>query len=214
MFMAIFISLAIWQAHRAFVKQELLTSLTQHETSVTTLIPEVVTPEHQYQSIRIQGTFDNEHLFFLDNRWYGNLPGYEVLQVFKPAKGLPVLVNRGFLSHHGNRLIWPEISLFTGQIILEGRLNHPAPGFQLSNLDDTPNGWPKLIQSVDFNAISKKLGYPVAPYVVMIAENSPYGYPSAWQPSRLSPARHWGYSVQWGLLAVMVFIATVITMRK
>lgn len=213
-FVLIFTGLAIWQVQRAQMKQELLRDMKQHGTQVMTLVPDTFNPASQYRRIQLQGQFDHQHVFFLDNRWYQQVPGYELLQIFRPIHGLPILVNRGFVSHQGNREVWPEVATISGIVTIHGRLNHPKPGFQLADIDDTPTGWPKLIQSIDFDAISNKVKYPIAPYVVMIAEDSPYAYPSAWQPSILGAARHWGYAAQWGLLALTVSIATVITMRK
>ena len=205
----LFVSLSIWQWNRGFAKQRQLDQFHQQRLSLTK-VPLSINPQYDYQSIELYGSFDNEHYFFLDNRFYQHQPGYEIIQVLHVAHNLPILVNRGFISHQGQRRQWPTISLITVPVTIQGRLYHPQRGIQLAAVDDTPHGWPKLIQNIDFDAIATKLGYPIAPYVIMLNPESPYSYPTAWQPTTMSPARHWGYAVQWGLLACMVIIATLI----
>ena len=212
--MILFTCLSIWQATRGIAKQRLQNEFLVLSEKPMTTVPEIFSPQDQYKSVHLQGTLDNQHVFFLDNRFYQHQAGYDFLQIVQIPDSLPVLVNRGFVANHGDRATLPVVSYVEGQVTIKGRLYHPKRALQLSSADDTPLNWPKLIQTIDFDAIAAKLGYPIAPYVVMLDSESALAYPSAWQPIVVSPARHFGYAVQWGLLALMVLIATIVFSKR
>lgn len=219
-FLGLFVTLGCWQAFRGIEKRQLLDEYDKRGELAMATVPATFTTKYQYQQVALPGRWDNQRVFFLDNRFYQHQSGYNIVQVFYPsASGVPVLVNRGFIGlPNGSRDVPPEFYTTPGEVTLSGRLYRPKPGIRLSTVDINPAGWPKkwprLIQTLDVDAIATELGYPVAPYVVMLDAESSDAYPTEWQPTIMTPARHWGYAVQWWALALMVVVATVIFSRR
>jgi len=209
-----FICLGIWQAYRAVTKQQILQQYVLHGRELLEAVPSKIDDFFQYRQIRLSGQFDNQHIFLLDNRFYQHQAGFNVIQVLHSHNNQPILVNRGFISHQGDHSRIPEISLIQGESFFRGRLYRPKKELSLSQIEDTPLTWPKIIQNIDFESIAAKLGHPIAPYVIMLDNDVPESYPSEWQPSIITPARHWGYAVQWWLLAVLTAIGTVIFYKR
>ena len=209
-----FITLGCWQVSRAWLKTDMLERFESHKEAVLTQVSATLDLNLQYRKVTLRGRIDNQHVFLLDNRSYQHELGYEVVVPLTTSNDTTVLVNLGFVAHHNDRTQLPVIKLISGVVTVAGTLYHPKKSVVLSSVEELSTGWPKVIQSLDFSALSQKLGYAVAPYVVMLDKDSLLAYPSDWQPTVMTPARHFGYAVQWFLLALMVLIATIIYYRR
>src|SRR5690606_1902798 len=84
-FICLFISLGTWQINRGILKQNMLELESANEQSPaisnsTLLNKAILNPHHyQYRQAELQGYFDNQHHFLLDNQIHKGQVGYHVL---------------------------------------------------------------------------------------------------------------------------------------
>lgn len=172
----------------------------------------------RYRKVTATGGYLAGKQFLLDNRVevdeHGvKRVGYAILSPFKLAGGESViLVNRGWLPAGDERRILPRIDVAPGLRRIEGILNLPGGSFRLGKMD-SGDGWPRVIQFVDYDAISGRLQTDIYPAVIMLSPESEDGYLRNWRPVVEGAGIHYSYAFQWFAmsLAVMVlfFIFTV-----
>ena len=152
------------------------------------------------------GEFDNARSFLLDNRTNNSRVGYELVVPFNTAGGETVLINRGWLPQGRTRAILPEIDAVLGQVEIEASVYVPlGETFLLSAVQETPNSWPRVIQSLDIPQMSKAYGADLLPYTARLSEDSIAALAIDWPAVNMSPEKHRGYAVQWfAMLAALI----------
>lgn len=213
LFLPILVGLGVWQLERA---QEKKTQLAQWQQEADNLS----WPRRQIenlkpgQPVKLSGRYGKAS-WLLDNRTREGAPGYEVLTIFLPDEGRPVVVNRGWLQAPRRREQLPEITEPAGQVELSGRLSEfPQPPL-LKKVPDTDSNWPKRVQS-----LSHQRAQQVEPDVVGLVlrldgPEQPGAYRADWAPDRMGPQTHYGYALQWfSLAAVLVILTVVASYRK
>lgn|SRR3990167_3703872 len=206
------VSLGIWQLQRAQQKRALLQAYAarsqQAPLTASDLNP---TADLRYYRAKLEGTFENQHTFLLDNRTYQGHIGYEIYTPFK-IKGLNkiILVNRGWLPASSSRAELPTIPAATQTMSITGILNNPAAHFSLGSFaDSNANRWPLRIEFIDLQILSKLLGYPVFPYILWLDSSSKGSFTPAQQVTTISPEKHIAYAIQWFALAIGLLIVCV-----
>ena len=151
---SILVSLGLWQLERAEYK-----ALTQQILEENRTLPEleILAPlksdgKYRYRSVRIEGQFDVDHQYLLDNRIYKGRPGFLVITPFLYAnKKAAVLVNRGWLPLGKTRQELPEITVAENQQVIKGilaSLPGKLPSFGIG--PPTSGGsWPRIIRDVE-----------------------------------------------------------------
>lgn len=205
--LAVLIQLGNWQLDRSGQKQQLIERQTAalHE-SVLDLSTEAAAPSEtsRYRQATATGHYDVQHQFLLDNQINDGKPGYLALTPFVLTnRTQAVLVNRGWLPLGQNRSLLPDVSLATPISNIRGRINHfPSIGLLLPGAEQPSDGWPARVQVANSQVLSKKLGYPLLPFQIELAEDQPNGYQRAWRTSTLMlPEQHKAYAYQWFALA-------------
>lgn len=207
-FLPLLVGLGIWQLERAGEKQSQLKQWQQQAGSMSW-------PEQQAsglavgQPVTVTGQY-GEVSWLLDNRTRDGAPGYEVLTLFFPEQGSPVVVNRGWLQAPRRRDQLPEISRPTGTLRVEGRLSEfPEPPV-LKTVPSEDGGWPKRTQSLS-HAQALDIQNNVAGLVLRLSgTEQPGAYRADWAPDRMGPQTHYGYALQWFSLAVALVILTLV----
>jgi surfeit locus 1 family protein len=123
----LFVRLGLWQWHRAQHKQELAADFGAGGQSVVDLGARAVSELPRYAQLRLQGSYDGEHQFLLDNMSHDGRPGYEVLTPLRLTDGRTVVVNRGWLPLTASRSQLPQVAL-----------DSPGPQAPVGRLDDLP----------------------------------------------------------------------------
>ncbi len=154
----------------------------------------------------LQGSYDGQHQFLLDNMSHAGRPGYEVLTPLQLADGRTVIVNRGWVALSASRARLPEIGLdATAPVTALGRLDDlPVAGIALGHVAPAPGtAWPKLTSFPTMADLAAALGRPLEPRQLLLDADQPLGYVRDWRPSGLGPARHLAYAVQWWTFAAL-----------
>lgn len=220
--MPILVGLGFWQLQRADYKQGLQDLYEQRSAAASVALSELAPDQDvTYVQVQLQGRFDNEHHFLLDNRVLNGRPGYEVISAFqlnpavKMASGKVfelIWVNRGWVPLIGSRNTLPEIaSLFEQTLTLSGQLVKPSKAFVLADVP-LSGVWPEVIQSIELPQMNERLlltqrgqqSAQVAPYLLRAAANEPGSFQVNWQPVNTSPEKSLGYAVQWFLMALVL----------
>lgn len=164
----------------------------------------------RYFPVRLEGEYDNEKVFLLDNRTYQGRAGFEVIAPFATVEGRTVLINRGWIPlEGGSREILPKPAPVEGRKSVAGLVYVPA-GEQVMLGDESPfDGWPRVIQSLDMDRMFNELGVDprgkeVFPHTIRLAREAPGVLQRNWRVTAMSPERHRGYAVQWFSLAAVL----------
>lgn len=206
---AAMIGAGFWQLDRARQKIEVQAQYEARREAppVKVVSGELPPPEAlRFRRVRLAGRYLAQRQFLLDNRPRpGAGPGYEVLTPLERDGGELVLVNRGWIPAPVDRQALPPVPVDERPREVRGTLVEPERGFTLGAVDASER-WPRRIQYIDYQALAERLGRPVYPAVLMLAPAAGDGYRRDWQPVLEGPAKHYGYAVQWFLMAAAVLV--------
>lgn len=207
------ISLGFWQLGRADKKTAILAKQqlsVGKEVIRSASAINVDGEELRYRKIELSGQYDQEHQFLIDNQILNGQAGYFVMTPFKlnNSSNKAVLVNRGWLLLNKDRRILPELSIAVLATTLSGRINNfPVVGIRLAGAEIPTKTWPSVVQVIDNNILSKKLGYSLLPFQIELDHAMPDGYSREWKKNTIMPPeKHIAYAVQWFALAITLTI--------
>lgn len=211
-FLPLLLALGFWQLDRAADKQALLADWSDagaapawEELAAGELIPG--------QPVRLRGRF-SEYTWLLDNRTRDGQAGYEVLTLFTPEQGPPVVINRGWVAAPRQRGELPAITDPDGPVALTARVSdYPRPPV-LGDSEPEQN-WPRRVQQLS-PAMVRELAPTVPARTLKLAgSNQPGAFRADWEPDIMGPQTHYGYAVQWfGLALALVILTIVASYRK
>jgi cytochrome oxidase assembly protein ShyY1 len=208
----VLISLGFWQLQRADEKAAL--GKTWEARQVQPAVPveavlELAPQALAYLPVSASGRYEQQRYFLLDNRSRDRQFGYEVLALFRPASGAPLLlVNRGWVAGDASRLSLPQIPAAQQQSLAGYVYVAPGEPYLLAE-QQLVDEWPQRLQAVDAALIAQLLGEPVFPYPVRLHDDQPDALLAQWAVVNVSPEKHTGYAVQWfsmALALVIIFI--------
>ena len=170
----------------------------------------------RFHRVETTGSFDDLHQFLLDNRTHEGRVGYHVLTALRFDDHTGVLVNRGWVPTGANREILPDVVAPKGEQHVLGKLFPPPRVFLLGSSGYENDGWPLVVQSVDFERMQALLGYVLLDSMVMMDPDTLGGYTRVWEPYYgITPERHKAYAFQWFSLATaLLIIYIVMTVRR
>lgn len=209
-----------WQLDRAEQKLAMRQAFeASSKADIVNLNNDLPQPETiRYRKVMATGEYLSGKQFLLDNRVRVNengvkQVGYDVLTPLRLVNGHVVLVNRGWVPAHDRRQL-PRIDVKPVNRSVEGIINLPGKSFRLGEMD-SGDGWPRIIQYIDYTALAGRLQADVYPAVVMLAPGEEEGYLRDWQPVVEGPRIHYSYAVQWFAMSLAVVILFfVFTVRR
>jgi len=208
LFLPLLLSLGVWQLNRAAEKKELLTSWQSQATESTwaELVAEQPMPG---RPVTLTGLF-SDRTWLLDNRTRKGQAGYEVLTLFLPLQGPPVVVNRGWLPAPRTRDLLPAVTSPDGVVTLAGRLaDYPVPPV-LAQSPEQDGQWPRRVQALPRQQVAIEVVSPAPVIVTLTDDDQPGAYLTGPAPNVMGPQVHYGYALQWFALAAALTILTVV----
>jgi cytochrome oxidase assembly protein ShyY1 len=211
--LASFVSLGRWQWHRGETKQDVWAEF-EREVAPISLGSTRLSEVARFARIEIEGRFDPEHQFLLDNRSHQGRPGYEVLTPFITNSGRSLLVNRGWLPYTGFRDRLPDVAMTaTATQSITGRVEElPVAGLESGRAPPAESApWPKLTSFPTHAELEAALGQELEgrkleSRILLLDAELPGGYLREWRPPGLDPSRHFSYAIQWWGFAVVLLV--------
>jgi len=207
----ILMSLGLWQLSRAEQKastqQALNASLSLSELEIVS--PLNVDEVNRFRHVRLEGRFDTQHQYLLDNRIHKGRPGFLVITPFWYANENSVLlVNRGWLPLGQTRQDLPNITVADAPRVIRGILADlpgKLPSFGIGP-STSGGGWPRIIRDVEIEQIGLDLGYTMSPYLLQLEQADSAAYTQNWQAIASGPEKNQSYAIQWFSMALVIVI--------
>ena len=206
----LFVSLGNWQLQRGNVKYTIESKQADSSTSAQTDdLPATPYANWRYKQIQLQGHYQTQQQFLLDNQIRDRLAGYAVLTPFYSlAYEQWVLVDRGWIAQGLKREQLPSVVLDEQPRTISGSVYVPYDdSFSLGDIaEGEDSGWPRRIQYVDYQAMSERLGVELLPFTVRLNADQEDGYRRDWVANQMSSQKHYGYAFQWFAMAVAIVV--------
>jgi surfeit locus 1 family protein len=201
----ILVYLGFWQIHRGNIKNQIQTTFSHRSISTPLDLNQEkkIDLEKNYFPGIMQGHFDNQHTFLLENKIYLHKIGYEILTPFiLKDKQQAILVNRGWIPQGIDRKQIPKIPSWDNELMIHGLIVFPNKTFSFKQKD--VHVWPKRILSINPNFLEKN---NFQSFIVIINTKQDYSFTPLWQPISLQASRHYAYAFQWLALSLTLLIA-------
>ena len=210
-------ALGNWQAGRSQEKRQLAERFDQGSADVVLQVrTDTEVEKFSFRRVQMTGNYIASRQFLLDNRTQDGVAGYNVLTpLMLGTSDVAVLVNRGWVPIGESRERLPDIVVSADERTVHGALS-PAPRvFLLGDAGHGVSDWPRVVQSVDWEAMQAALGVGVLPAQVLLSDDEPDGYQRTWTPYYgITPERHKAYAVQWYALAATLFVLYTVASVK
>lgn len=215
------IALGFWQLDRAEQKRVMHNVFLERKQADAIKLNERMLsadPEELYwRHIELSGEFKGERKIFLDNQVLNRKAGYYVYVLFSPVgSDQSVLINYGWIVAGSDRTLLPEVDLPNGTVTLEGIIKGvPSTGITLEEtaVESIQNNI--RAQSINIGKLSNLLNEKLAPFIVRLEKESPFGLTRQWALPGSDEAMHLGYAFQWfALAATLLVIFIVVNLHK
>jgi surfeit locus 1 family protein len=164
-----------------------------------------VADDVRFRRVELEGYYDTDYQFLLDNRVHQGVVGYHVLTPLHIAgSDQRVLVNRGWVALGVDRAHPPRIDTPADLQRISGVAVVPAAHyFSLADPEPVRGAWPTLWQNLELSRYRASVPFPVQPVIVLLDPASPAGgYVRQWARLDAGIATHESYAFQWFSLAV------------
>jgi len=198
----IMLGLGVWQLVRADEKNAMLlaakTAAAKPAVDIQT-VAELPVAAARYERVRATGEYLHELQFLWDNRVHRGRAGYEVLTPLQLSTGEVLLVKRADLPD-----TTIDNTLQAAGVHIEGALSNPSRGFASGPAFSATARFPKVLQYIDYAAVSGAIKLPVLPVLLqpLASQANAATLELVWQPTAFGPERHYGYAFQWFAMAV------------
>ncbi|GAB4215857.1 MAG: SURF1 family protein [Rhodoferax sp.] len=215
---AVLVSLGRWQANKGDALEAVLKQRAEragHGPIVVSGAP-VDPAAVQDMPVRVRGTYDAAHQFFLDNRQEAGQAGVHVITPLKiEGSETYILINRGWVGWSLGRSVLPVVPTPSGTVEVVGRGEVPSTKrFWL--MPDREDLNPKLWSRIDLTRAARDFGWVFQPIVIQqTGGDAPDRLVRHWLPPDDRVAQHRGYAFQWyGMAIALVVFYAVALWRK
>ena len=207
------VSLGIWQLERADEKRAYEDRYYQRLGQMPVAPPADLT-DADFLQIRLEGRYDAQRYFLIDNQIHEGRVGYQVVAVFRTDDGRGWLINRGWVPAASRREQLPEVPTPAEAVTIVGVIWPELGLLPLLTEENWSEGWPKRVQRLDVNKMARLL-----PGIESLEVRLEQGWPGVFVAPRLEmvvlPAKHLGYAAQWlGLGAALAIGYLLFGFRK
>jgi len=164
-----------------------------------------------YQPLDFQGTFLDEHTYYIDNQTFEGKAGYSVVTPLA-SDGKIFLVNRGFIPYELRDQL-PDVQDVKGKVNISGVLGPINKPILLNETLQDPIH--KRLQYVDQAFISKQLNHKLEAEIITQQSGEGLLIPLPLKSPYLSHHRHQAYAIQWLILGLCgVFILLIASLKR
>lgn len=208
------VGLGFWQLDRAKQKSTIQQKQLQQQASAPISVgasgdlPNYEAAEAEFTKVQLNGQFDAQHIWLLENQVYQGQLGFHVIQVFLLNDGSGILVDRGWQAHSGDRSKLPAIDVAAQAQQISGQLVRASNNRLLQDQNFTKS-WPRWILQIDTTAMAQQIGVQLEPWLVQINPEDPTALMAHWQHVTMPASKHIGYAIQWFAMALTLLILTV-----
>lgn len=204
---ALFIRLGIWQLDRLTWRRGLNAEVAAHIAAAPVAIEQLPrdSAAMRYRRVQLTGVYDYANEIVITQRIRAGSPGVNLLTPLRlPGRDTAWLINRGWVyspdAKDIDRTKWREPDTAT---VLAFAL--PATTIAANTAGVVS---PKIMRSLDFDAVQKGVPYPIARVqLVQLGDTSPKGnIPPRLQPPATDEGPHKSYAVQWFSFAAVALI--------
>ena len=208
---ALTLALGSWQMGRARYKEALQARYeTLSRQPPVAIGPHAINPaDLALRRVEVRGTYQPEHMIFLDNRIHNHVPGYHVLMPVRiSGSSRHVLVNRGWTPAPRLRSELPPVRTPAGEVLIEGIA--VAPGGRYVELSEQVTAG-RVWQNLDIARYREATGLDLQDVVVQQVSAQDDGLVRQWSPPDYGRNTHLAYAVQWFALAAAIAIYYLVT---
>jgi len=203
------VKLGFWQSDRALEKEQRLAKIETLSAKKPISLKQVLSiteKDSVFNDINdfpvyIEGEFNKNQVFLLDNQVNKGRLGYRVYQVVVTEKHA-VLVSLGWVQGSINRQELPNVAALTGQHKFRGHIRLIEVGILLQEQVFSNVQWPLRVQQIELEKFSSLIDHQLLPFVVYLDKNEQLGFEKNWQPIVMPPEKHRAYAFQWFSLAI------------
>lgn len=210
----ILLSLGTWQLNRAAEKRVLEAAYAEQQAQPPSQLSKenlLTLPDHR--RVFVQGHFDGDHTWLLDNKQRRGRVGYEVVAPFYLQEGGQILVNRGWLAGNDRRENLPDIPAVAGTQMLFGEVVSVSTHPLLDGASDRAD-WPRVIMAIEPAVMAQQLNQPLPERYLRLDDTSPGALVTEWQTVNISSDKHSGYAFQWFGMAFALAVWFVVANTK
>lgn len=203
----VLIRLGFWQLSRAEEKETLLEVWAEQQALPAIEWRLGIDEQNKYRRVLATGEFDVSRYWLMEGRHLNGILGFDLVMPFRIHGGDNyILVNRGWLPAGQYRELLPEFRTPSGIQSISGRWSIPSDLTLVEEVADLTQTWPKKILEVDTELMSKQLNTNLENRILLIDEDNAAALTVDWITVNISPAKHYGYAVQWFAMAVALCI--------
>ncbi|PML51330.1 cytochrome oxidase biogenesis protein [Vibrio lentus] len=168
------------------------------------------------QKVNITLAAQSGLVLLLDNQINQGVVGYVIYMlgnIQSQGAGKRILIDLGFVAASNDRRELPKLGDIVLPTTMSGRLYTRSinPLSQTLGLEETT---PKRIQNLNIEELSQYTKKEVMPFVFQPQNLESWPYEFLWRPTAMKSEKHFGYSVQWFVMAgVLLFLMVLIGYR-
>ncbi|MGI9324000.1 MAG: SURF1 family protein [Pseudomonadales bacterium] len=205
-FVPVLCGLGFWQLSRGAEKQALAAEYLRQAGALPVRVTALASGDRSVEAfsrLRLEGRFDGERYYLIDNQVRDGEVGYWVVHWFVTLEGRAWLLNRGFVAAQQKREQWPAVETPQGLVEVVATVWPDTGLLPLLAPEPVTANWPKRRQRLNVVAMAAEREQGQA-----LELRLEPGQPGVLAPAPLTIAnaadRHRGYAVQWfGLAAVL-----------
>lgn len=202
-----FAGLGVWQVNRGMGKLETRNAFDEASGFANFYDGAEIRP---YQAIKASGRFDGQRQVLLDNIILNSRYGFYVLTPLELGEDEPLLiVNRGWIEKTGPQpdleSLGEHTAIDVSRVTVRGRVGSlPRAGVRMGEAIPPSLSWPKVAVYPTREDIERTLGRPIQPFVLLMDPDDPDGFVRHWVPAEMGPGKHFGYALQWFVMAAVL----------
>lgn len=216
---SILVYLSLWQVGRAYEKQNIFHNLQKQSQAEPIQLSDLKEPSlenNRYTPITTEGVYLNNYTILIDNQMHDHKTGYRVITpMHVPHLDKWILVDRGWVATGASRAELPKIDVVFGMKKITGVINTIGSGIVLQKDKAVEHiKWPIVLQNLNYELITTQLHHPIYDFTLQLNEKQPGSYEYGKITYGISSEKHFGYALEWFLLALLLLTYYVVVSTK